>query len=136
MSFAPTYSLWRVSQASRMRPKSAPEEEGVGVVAAALPKAGTATLPTPIPTQNATANASPMTAPRSLRPRPRPAAGETDAWEVRGVREVTSCGSDSVVGAAWIGSGSIVRIVLVRGCRSTRSQPADRHRLIVRHAQH
>src|SRR3954451_627374 len=128
MSFAPTYSLWSVSQASRMRPKSAPEEEGVGVVAAALPKAGTATLPTPIPTQNATANASPMTAPRSLRPRPRPAAGETDAWEVPVVREVTPGGSDSVVGAAWIGSGSMVGIVLVRGWHSTRSQPADRHR--------
>src|SRR6187397_41304 len=126
-SLAPTYSLWSVSHASRIRPNSV-EVEGVGVVAAALPKAGSATLPTPIPTQNATTNASAVTTRRTLRPRPRPAAGEPYAWEVPGVREVTSGGAGSVVGSAWIGSGSIVRIVLVRGWHSTGPRRVAGHR--------
>ena len=99
--------------ASLIRPNPVSEFEGVGVVAVELPNAGSATLPTPIPTQNTTANASAMTDRRSTRPRPRPAAGEPETWEVPVVREVTSGGSGSVVGSAWIGSGSIVGIALV-----------------------
>jgi hypothetical protein len=101
-----------VSHASRISPNWV-EPEGVGVVATALPKAGTTKLPTPIPTANVTTSASPMAARRTVVPRPRPAAGESEAWEVPVAREVASGGSGSMVGSAWIGSGSIVGIVLL-----------------------
>src|SRR4051795_2181989 len=112
----PTYFVWRVSQASRMSPKSAvvdADESGAGVVDPVPPKAGRSRRPTPIPTLNVTTSARPMAARRSIEPRPRPAAGDSEAREGPGTTGVATGGSGSVVGSVGIGSESIVVMLLV-----------------------
>src|SRR5438552_3428559 len=106
---APTYFVWRMSQASLMRPKLVEPDVGAGVVPAPL-KADDARPPTPIPTLNVNTSASPMAARRTFEPRPRPAAGDSEAREGPVAREVASGGSASMVGSAGIGSGSMVGI--------------------------
>src|SRR4051795_4039513 len=112
----PTYFVWRVSQASRMSPTSGvgdADESGAGVVDPVPPKAGRSRRPTPIPTLNATTRARQMAAGRSHDPRPRPAAGDSEAREGPGTTGAVTGGSGSVVGSVGIGSESIVVMLLV-----------------------
>src|SRR3954451_822042 len=134
---APTYFVWSVSQASRMRPKSVdPEEPGAGVVDPVPPKAGRSRRPTPIPTLNVTTRARPMAARRSIEPRPRPAAGDSEAREGPGTTGVATGGSGSVVGSVGIGSESIVVMLLVwRGALTDRTARAAPERF-ARSAKH
>src|SRR3954451_10633254 len=129
----PTYFVWRVSQASRMRPKSAvvdADESGAGVVDPVPPKAGRSRRPTPIPTLNATTSKRPMAARRSHDPRPRPAAGDSEAREGPGTTGAVTGGSGSVVGSVGIGSESIVVMLLESVVRSDGPHCADRPRAL------
>src|SRR3954470_2232208 len=135
----PTYFVWRVSQASRMSPKSAvvdADESGAGVVDPVPPKAGRSRRPTPIPTLNATTSKRPMAARRSHDPRPRPAAGDPEAREGPGTTGVATGGSGSVVGSVGIESESIVVMLLVwRGALTDRTARAAPERF-ARSAKH
>src|SRR6188508_1715833 len=104
-----TYCSWIVSQASLMRPNCVEpgEDAGFGVDEEPLLVDETTAPPTPIPALNVATNARPTTAPAIPARRPRPAAGDVEAWEGPGVREVTSGGSWSVVGSVEIRVGSI-----------------------------
>src|SRR6476659_8379860 len=105
---APTYLVWRMSHASRMRPKSGEElPVGAGVVVPTVPKAGIARSPTPIPTLNVTTRASTIAARWIIDPRRRSAAGDIESREGPVTTDVAG-GSKSVVGSLGIVSESIV----------------------------
>src|SRR3954454_7638607 len=96
----PTYFVWRVSHASRMRPKSAvvdADESGAGGVDPVPPKAGRSRRPTPIPTLNATTSRGQMPARGSHDPRRGRAAGDSEAREGPGTTGAVTGGSGSVV---------------------------------------
>jgi predicted secreted protein len=67
--------------------------------------------------------------------KPRPPAGDTEAWEDPSVTEVTPGGSVSVVGGVGIWSVSIGGIGLVRRERSPARRPRELRRTFVRHEQ-
>jgi hypothetical protein len=67
--------------------------------------------------------------------KPRPPAGDAEAWEDPDVTEVTAGGSTSVVGEVGIRSVSIGGIGLVRRERSPARKPCGLGRTSVRHDQ-
>ena len=85
---------------------------GLGVDPSPPPTAGDAKRPTPIPTPNVSTSAKPVANRRIASPRPRPAAGDRQAWEGPSANEFASGGLGSVVGSVGIGSWSIAGIVL------------------------
>ena len=95
-----------------------------------LPKAGTSRFRTQIPTLYVSSSARPMTVRRTINPRPRPAAGDVETREGPGTTGVVTGSSASVVGSVWIGSESIVVMLLVWRDVPTDRTAQGRHRTL------